>query len=707
MATRTLLCAALFMIVASASPLSAQWVPLGPPGPVSILATNGTALFVGSITGGGVSVSTDGGATWRAAQTGLPSLAITALAATPSKVYAAVSGAGIWTSTDAGASWTLASNGLISNDVNVISAVGNTLFTGPSTFGAFRSTDGGDMWLPSGKGFATGMAVSFLGVGTRIFGGSASAGIYISTDGGNNWTPSNAGMTSTALTSLAAIGSTVFAATSNKGVFVSTDNGANWTNVASGLPNSLVVSLASVTPASGTPCLVAATGNGTFGITKNNGASWDTVDPVLTSRSINSVLTVGDKVYAATGDGVLVSSDGGYHWTSVSAGLRTAQIRGIVPLQGTVLIGTKSSGVMLTSDGGVTWTNRNDGLGSVTVRGLTRGNATTFAGTAAGVFALADGEGQWAARNTGNSDGVNTVKYLAGILYTGPGASGIYSSTNNGVNWRFGAGSIWDLSGTIVQSFGPGGPVVMAGTSGKGILESGNSGLSWSQLNTGLTNMDVRGFVDLNGNIFAATGGGPFLAAAGAEIWVRADSGFEGNSCTALALFQDKLIAGSASNGVFVSVDRGVSWWKSNAGLAVPAVTAIEIDSPYVYCGTDGGGVYRRTLAELFASLAVEDDLPVPQRFHLGQNYPNPFNPRSVIPYEIGGSPAGRVMVRISVHDVLGREVAVLVNEVKSPGRYLASFGGDAFASGIYFCRMEVGGDNVLFRDAKKMVLLR
>ena len=190
------------------------------------------------------------------------------------------------------------------------------------------------------------------------------------------------------------------------------------------------MSLAGVTPASGPACLVAATGNGLLGISKNNGASWDTVDPGLASKSVGSLLTVGSMIYAATGDGVLVSSDGGYHWSSSSppafspAGNDLSQWHAH---------GQPSGGVFVTSNSGATWTARNGELGSVAITGLTRGIARTFAGTAAGVFALADTAAQWIARNTGNSDGVNTVKYLNGVLYTGPGARGIYSSTNDGV----------------------------------------------------------------------------------------------------------------------------------------------------------------------------------------------------------------------------------------------------------------------------------
>jgi beta-glucosidase len=70
----------------------------------------------------------------------------------------------------------------------------------------------------------------------------------------------------------------------------------------------------------------------------------------------------------------------------------------------------------------------------------------------------------------------------------------------------------------------------------------------------------------------------------------------------------------------------------------------------------------------------------------LGFNYPNPFNPTTNIEYQI--SKLG--LVRLSVHDLLGHEVAVLVNEVKVPGIYLVRFDGSGLASGVYFYRLQV-----------------
>lgn len=83
----------------------------------------------------------------------------------------------------------------------------------------------------------------------------------------------------------------------------------------------------------------------------------------------------------------------------------------------------------------------------------------------------------------------------------------------------------------------------------------------------------------------------------------------------------------------------------------------------------------------------------------LAQNYPNPFNPSTRIEYQL----PLKEFVSLKVFDVLGREVAVLVNEVQSPGTHVAEFSGAGLASGVYFYRLESGG----FVETKRLVLLR
>jgi Arylsulfotransferase (ASST)/Secretion system C-terminal sorting domain/Cep192 domain 4 len=85
--------------------------------------------------------------------------------------------------------------------------------------------------------------------------------------------------------------------------------------------------------------------------------------------------------------------------------------------------------------------------------------------------------------------------------------------------------------------------------------------------------------------------------------------------------------------------------------------------------------------------------------FELNQNYPNPFNPNTRINYSIGE----REFVSITVYDILGNEIATLVNEEKPPGKYEIDFNGENLSSGIYFYKLQAGS----FIQTRKMILLR
>ncbi len=85
--------------------------------------------------------------------------------------------------------------------------------------------------------------------------------------------------------------------------------------------------------------------------------------------------------------------------------------------------------------------------------------------------------------------------------------------------------------------------------------------------------------------------------------------------------------------------------------------------------------------------------------YDLFQNYPNPFNPTTIINYQL---PVGN-HVTLKIYDILGREVATLVNEKTSAGSYSVKFDGSRLASGVYFYRLEAGS----FVSVKKLVLLR
>jgi Peptidase family M1 domain len=88
-----------------------------------------------------------------------------------------------------------------------------------------------------------------------------------------------------------------------------------------------------------------------------------------------------------------------------------------------------------------------------------------------------------------------------------------------------------------------------------------------------------------------------------------------------------------------------------------------------------------------------------PNRFALGQNFPDPFNPTTTIKYQLPIH--GYVILR--VFDILGREVATLVNGMKQPGKYTVQFNGTGLASGVYFYKLET----VDFVDVKKFILFK
>jgi len=105
-------------------------------------------------------------------------------------------------------------------------------------------------------------------------------------------------------------------------------------------------------------------------------------------------------------------------------------------------------------------------------------------------------------------------------------------------------------------------------------------------------------------------------------------------------------------------------------------------------------------IVKLDLSVGIENDpLEIPTEFLLSQNYPNPFNPSTVISYQlVVGS-----HISLKIYDVLGNEVATLVNEEKPAGTYEMDFDASALSSGVYSYKIEAGD----FVQTKKMILLR
>ncbi len=115
--------------------------------------------------------------------------------------------------------------------------------------------------------------------------------------------------------------------------------------------------------------------------------------------------------------------------------------------------------------------------------------------------------------------------------------------------------------------------------------------------------------------------------------------------------------------------------------------------------GNDGTTDDTLSLKNEITGIKDGGSLLSPDNFHLAQNYPNPFNPVTTIQFSI----PQRSNVTMKVYDILGNEVATLVNEEKDRGVYMVSFNASGLASGIYFYKLQAGS----FVETKKMILIK
>lgn len=127
---------------------------------------------------------------------------------------------------------------------------------------------------------------------------------------------------------------------------------------------------------------------------------------------------------------------------------------------------------------------------------------------------------------------------------------------------------------------------------------------------------------------------------------------------------------------------------------------AFSPDSALVIVGTsNNSGFYIAKFLTHSLTTDIEDDRTVSNSFVLNQNYPNPFNPSTLIRFNLPATSN----VKLVVTDLLGKEVATLVNEIMPAGRYTKSFTADNLSSGIYFYTLITDNSKI----SKKMLLMK
>ncbi len=176
-------------------------------------------------------------------------------------------------------------------------------------------------------------------------------------------------------------------------------------------------------------------------------------------------------------------------------------------------------------------------------------------------------------------------------------------------------------------------------------------------------------------------------------------------------LISVSLVQGPSKTGVAGGARsfRGAVQTFTQFSVPLTYVSAVNPDSAIIIF-TVGHGVQADfdTPGSLFviddiafgdATAVAEAPGQVPSRYALSQNYPNPFNPTTAITFQVPKASN----VKLTVYDLLGRDVATLVNEQKSPGTYSVRFDASSLSSGMYMYRLEAG----TYTATRRMTLLK
>jgi len=355
--------------------------------------------------------------------------------------------------------------------------------------------------------------------------------------------------------------------------------------------------------------------------------------------------------------------------------------------------GTLFGGVFRSTNNGTSWIEVNNGLSNYDIMSLVVSGSDVFAATwGNGVFRSTNKGRNWTEIGLPGTY-VQALAILGTNLFAGTN-DGVFITTDNGISWsEINNG----LTNRGILTLTVSGTNLFAGTS-DGVYFTANNGISWNKVVTGLTNTFVLTLVGSGTNLFAGTfGSGVFLTTNGGTNWSTVNTGIENTMVRALADSGAKLFAGT-SEGIFITINNGTSWSAVSTGLINTNVKTLLISGADLFAGTWGDGVWRRPILDMITSV---ETLPTysPTDYILRQNHPNPFNPNTTIRYSI----VEQSNVKLRIFNGIGQEVSTIVNTELVAGNHSIDFNAASLSSGVYFYRIETPS----FTSTKKMILLK
>jgi photosystem II stability/assembly factor-like uncharacterized protein len=576
----------------------------------------------------GVFKTMDGGQSWRISSTGLNEIPIVyALAIdrkNPITIYAGtrkggtLGGGGVYKSTDGGQSWTAKNRGLDERyvyDLAIDPFQSEILYAATHEMGVYKSTNGGNDWAFWSVGVndrsARALAIDTNRNYITYLGTWHGDSIYKSDDYGRNWYQSSNGISPAKVYSLTidpVNPDVLYAATYLSGVYVSQDSGSSW--APAGLYNNFVYSVV-VNPVGARTLLAGLMDKGIYR-SDNQGLSWSSSQTGLSATVITSMsqVSTSSALFVGTyGNGLFSSVDNGATWTARNSGLNDRFIHTLLQLPSNpnvLYAGTQSGGVYKSVDGGSTWFSANGGLPQVSTSMAPQlhEGALPYNSILPEDEFYREFEDQADEITLADIHGVGVV--ITSLATHPDHSSTIYMGTTNGLFKTDNAGLSWYGIGfgetafhyIAVDPFQP--KTVFAATNGSSgsIYKSLDGGISWTLVNSGISGIGVYSlWMDPKrvNVIYAATEKGVYKSETGGTVW--APSGLSGRVVYTLAgspTDPSALYAGTSS-GIYKSNNSGRSWTEGDYRLSNRVIRSVlphPSAAQAVFVGTNNFGVY-------------------------------------------------------------------------------------------------------------------
>ncbi len=286
----------------------------------------------------------------------------------------------------------------------------------------------------------------------------------------------------------------------------------------------------------------------------------------------------------------------------------------------------------------------------------------------------------------------------------------VYYSSNQGTSWADISSNLPDVPVHSLVIDPTNESILYIGTE-TGVYTSLDRGGSWSEFNSGMAS-----YVPVDELVLQSGTSKLFAFTHGRSAWMNSTP-----LPVELTTFAAKIENGKVRldwetatelNNFGFEVERSESnaQWKKLAFIS----GAVNSSSTKKYFYIDESNNYGKNLYRLkqidnngrfeYSKIVEITNSSLPNKYTLEQNYPNPFNPSTKIKYSVPGIAAKYSLpVQLKVYDVLGTEIASLVNEEKAPGNYEVDFNAAGISSGVYYYKLS--GDN--FSITKKMLILK